>query len=181
MQVADAIHRSAATDGQIGHIKSLRRIVCVLAAQGQQVVDGNAKLFLCVPPQVLLDESRSEAVKAGGHRRVGREKIPRSRDGQSNFKGLSGLLHETAGAFQHGKGRVPFIQMTDFRLDAQRNKQSPAADPEQQLLLQSQLRTTAVQLARNPTMRGEVCGVVAVQQVQLDSADLNLPARSQTE
>jgi hypothetical protein len=29
---------------------------------------------------------------------------------------------------------MPFIEMTDFRLDAQRAKQSPSANPEQQLL-----------------------------------------------
>ena len=116
-----------------------------------------------------------ETVKAGGHRRVGGEKVPRSRDGQRDVEGLCGLLHETAGAFQHRKSRMPFIQMTDFRLDAKRTKQSPAADSEQQFLLEAQLRSAAIQLAGNPAMRGEVRRVVAVQQVKLYSADLNLP------
>jgi hypothetical protein len=83
---------------------------------------GNAKLFLGVPTEVLLDESRIEAVKAGSHRSVGGEKVARSRDGQRDIEGLRGLLHETAGALQHGKGRMPFIQVADFRLDAQRTK-----------------------------------------------------------
>jgi hypothetical protein len=35
-------------------------------------------------------------------------------------KGCAVLLHEIAGALQHGEGRMSFIQVTDFRLDAQR-------------------------------------------------------------
>jgi hypothetical protein len=82
---------------------------------------------LRVPSEVLLDEGRSETIKAGGHRRVGGEEVSRSRGGQRDFEGLPGLFHETAGALQHGEGRMPFIQMTDFRLDAQRasNRQPP--------------------------------------------------------
>ena len=75
--------------------------------------------FSCgIPAEVLLDEGRSETVKAGGHRRVGGEEVPRSRDGQRDFEGLPGLFHEAAGALQNGEGRMPFIQVTDFRLDA---------------------------------------------------------------
>ena len=101
-------------------LKLLRRVVRVLAAQGQQIVECDAELLLGIPTEVLLDEGRSETVKAGGHCRVGGEEIPRSRDGQRDFEGLPGLFHETPGALQHGKGRMPFIQMTDFRLDAER-------------------------------------------------------------
>ena len=53
-----------------------------------------------VTAEVLLDEGRSEAVKAGGHRRVGGEEIAGPRDRQRDFEGLPGLLHETAGALQ---------------------------------------------------------------------------------
>src|SRR5213593_2019400 len=106
---------------------------------------------------------------------MGSEEVPRSSDRQRDFEGLRGLLHETAGALQHGKGRMPFIQMTNFGLNAKRAKQSPSADPEQQFLLEAQLRAAAVQLAGNPSMSGEVRGVVAVQQVKLRSADLDLP------
>ena len=74
-------------------------------------------------------------VEAGRHRGVGGEEIARSRDGQRHLERLAGLFHEAAGALQHREGRVPFIEMTDFRLQAERPKQSPATDPEQQLLL----------------------------------------------
>ena len=93
---------------------------------------GDAELLLGIPTEVLLDESRSEAVKAGGHRRVGGEEVPRSRDGQRDFERLPGLFHESPGAFQNGERRMPFIQVADFRLDAERVEQPPSADPEQQ-------------------------------------------------
>ena len=89
-----------------------------------------AELLLGITAEVLLDESRSETIKAGGHCRVGGEEVACSRGGQCDFEGLRVLLHETAGAFQHGKGRMPFIQMTDFRLDAECGEQPPAANPE---------------------------------------------------
>ena len=73
-----------------------------------------------VAAEVLFDESGSETVKARGHRRVGGEEVPRSRDGQRDVKRLPGLFHEIAGALQNGEGRMPFIEMTDFRFDAKR-------------------------------------------------------------
>src|SRR5204863_9893840 len=106
---------------------------------------------------------------------MGSEEVPRTSDGQRDFEGLRGLLHETAGAFQHGKGGMPFIQMTNFRPNAKRTKQAPSANPEQQFLLEAQLRPTAIQLARNPSMNREVRRVIAVQQIKLRSADLDLP------
>ena len=134
MQAAHAIHRPAAADRQIGHVETFGRVVRILAAQGQQIVEGNAEFLLRITAEVLFDESRSETVKAGGHRRVGGKKIPRPRGGQRDFKGLRVLLHETAGAFQDREGRMTFIQVTDIRLDAERarataSRQSPAAFP----------------------------------------------------
>jgi hypothetical protein len=39
---------------------------------------------------------------------------------------------------------MPFIQVTDFRLDAERAEQPPSADPEKQLLFESQFRAAAI-------------------------------------
>src|ERR1039458_3146835 len=75
MQATHAIHRSAAADGQIGHVETLRRVVRILAAQSQQIAEGNAEFLLCITAEVLLDEGRSETVKAGSHRRVGGKEI----------------------------------------------------------------------------------------------------------
>ena len=78
----------------------------------------NAEFLLRIPAEVLLDEGRSETVKARSHRRVGGKKVPGTRDGQRDFEGLPVFFHETSGTLQDGKGRMPFIQVTDFRLDA---------------------------------------------------------------
>ena len=111
----------------------------------------------------MLDEGRSETVKAGGHCRVGGEEIPRSSDGQRDLERLRRLLHKGVGTFQYGKGRVPLIEMTDFRLNAQRAEQPPAADPQEQLLLETQLRATAIQLAGDASMRRVIRSVVAIE------------------
>ena len=130
MQAAHAIHRPAAPDRQIGHVETLRRIVRILAAQGQQIVECYAELLLGITTQVLLDETRRETVKAGGHCRVRGEQVPRSRGGQRDLERLCCLLHETAGALQHGEGRMPFVQVTDVWLDPKRGQEPPSADPE---------------------------------------------------
>ncbi len=106
---------------------------------------------------------------------MGGEQIARSRYGQCNFEGLPGRLHETARPFQHGERSMAFIQMTDFRLDAECGKQPPSADPKYQLLHQAQIGPAAVKLAGNPAVRRVVCRIVAVQQVKLHPPDLNLP------
>ena len=138
-------------------------------------MERDAELVLGIPTEVLLDEGRSETVKTGGHRRVGGKEVARSRDGQCDFEGLPGLFHEGSSPFQHGEGGMPFIQVADFGLDAERIEQAPSADPEDQFLLEAQLRPASVKLAGNPSMSREVRRVIAVQQVQLHSADLDLP------
>ena len=70
---------------------------------------------------------------------------------------------------------MPFIQVTDFRLDAECGEQPPAANPKQHFLQEAQLRSAAIQLAGNPAVSGEVRRVIAVQQVKLHPTNLNLP------
>ena len=123
----------------------------------------------------MFDESRSEPVEPGGHCGVRGEEVPRARGSQRDFEGLPGLFHEGVRAFQDGERRVPFIQMADLRVDAERAEQPPSADPEEQFLLEAQLRPAAIQLAGDPPMSGGVRRVIAVQQVQLHPADLDLP------
>ncbi len=70
---------------------------------------------------------------------------------------------------------MPLVQMTNLRLDPERAQQPPSADPEQHLLLEAQLRAAAIELARDSSMRGEIRGVIAVQQIKLHPAHLHLP------
>ncbi len=80
---------------------------------------GDAKSFLCVSTEVLFDQVGSETIETGGHGGMCGEQVSRSRDGQRDLEWLSGFFHETASTFQHGEGRMSFVQMTDFRLECQ--------------------------------------------------------------
>ncbi|HEY5475172.1 MAG TPA: hypothetical protein VIK11_00530 [Tepidiformaceae bacterium] len=70
---------------------------------------------------------------------------------------------------------MPFIQVADFWLDAERREQSPSANPEQDFLLEAQLRPTSVKFAGNASVGRVIRYVIAVQQVQLYATHLNLP------
>ena len=59
MQATHAIHGSASTNGEIGHVETLRRVIRILAAQGQQIVECYAEFLFRIPSEVLFDESRS--------------------------------------------------------------------------------------------------------------------------
>src|ERR1019366_1045712 len=142
-----------------------------LATESEQIGECQAELLLGVTAEVLFDERRSEAVEASSHCRVRGEQVPRSGDGQRDFEWLPGLLHEAERALQDGEGRVPFIQVTDLGLDAERPEQAPSADPEQEFLLQAQLRAAAVELAGDGSMGRNVRRIIAVQQVELHPAD----------
>ena len=107
---------------------------------------------------------------------MGRKKIPGARGSQCHFKGLAGLFHEVAGAFEYGKCRVTFIQMTHFRFDPESTKQTPSAYPKQDFLLETQFGPTAVELACDSPVNGEIRGVVTVQEVKLQPAKLNIQA-----
>ena len=94
---------------------------------------------------------------------------------QGDIEGLPRRLHEAAGPLQYGERRVAFIQMADLRCDAERGEQSPAADAEHQLLQNAQIGSPAIKLAGDTAKGWVVGGVVAVEQVKLRPADLDLP------
>ena len=109
MQATHSIHGSASTNGEIGHVETLGRVIRILAAQGQQIVECYAEFLFCIPSEVLFDESGSEAIKSGSHSGVGSEDVSRSRDGQCAFKWLPGFFHKTASTLERSKGCMPFI------------------------------------------------------------------------
>ena len=88
MQAAHAIDLPAPANCQIRHVERLRRVVRVLAAKSQQIMERNAELLLGVSAEVLLDEGRRETVKARRHRRVRSEEIAGSSRGQRHVEGL---------------------------------------------------------------------------------------------
>ena len=56
---------------------------------------------------------------------------------EGNIKGLAGLIHKASGTLEHGKASMPFIEMADFRLDAEAFEQAPAANPKHRFLPQA--------------------------------------------
>ena len=70
---------------------------------------------------------------------------------------------------------MAFIQVTDFRIDAQRVQQPPSANAQEHLLHQAQFRPAPIQFAGDPAMSGKVRRVIAVQEIKFHSPDLDLP------
>src|SRR5262245_44295219 len=70
---------------------------------------------------------------------------------------------------------MPLVQVQHFGRKAQNREQSPARQPQYDLLLKPGLGTTAVQLAGDTAVRGEIRGVVGIEQVQLGSSHPRLP------
>src|SRR5207237_5952340 len=95
VQAAHAIYGPASADRQMRHTEMLRRVSWILTPQRKQVVGRDAELLPRVIAQRAFDKGRSETVETGSHRRVGRKEIARSRNRQSDFERLAGLLHET--------------------------------------------------------------------------------------
>ena len=70
--------------------------------------------------QMLPDQIRREAIKAGFHRGVGRKEIAGPGHLERHLKRLPGRLHEIQGSFQYGEGGVAFIQVANFGIQSQR-------------------------------------------------------------
>src|SRR5664279_313867 len=111
MQTTHAIHRATPANGQIGHVESFRSVVGIPTSKAQQSIACYAEFLLGIASEVLPDQRGIEAVETGRNSRMGGEDISGARGGERNFKGLTSFLHEIAGPFEHGEGRMPFIQM----------------------------------------------------------------------
>ncbi len=70
---------------------------------------------------------------------------------------------------------MPFVQVADFRFDTERGEQPPAANPEDHLLHQALIRRAPVKLTGYSPVRRVVRRIVAVQEVKLHTAHLDLP------
>src|SRR5450755_678053 len=109
MQTTDAVDCRATADCEIGHIEALRSVLWVLAPQGEQILKRDTQLLTGVVAECVSDETRSKAVEAGWHGRVGSEEITRACGGQRNIKRLPAGCHKTSCSFQHSERRVSFI------------------------------------------------------------------------
>ena len=88
-------------------------------------------------------------------------------------------LDEIADALQHDEGRVPFVEVEDRRLDAERLQRADAADAEDDFLLHAGFAVAAVQARRQLAVPRRVLLEIGVEQVQLHAADPHAPDRDE--
>ena len=75
------------------------------------------------------------------------KRLPGSGGGERLLEVDAVVLHVAAGPLEDGEGGVALVEMADLGLDAQRAQHPPAADAEDDLLLQPHLGAAAVELA----------------------------------
>ena len=161
VQTAHAVDRSARPDGQEGHVE---RLSIRIGPESEDPVHIGPQL-LDVFAEVLPDEAQGEPIEARLDGGVGGEQVAGSRRAQRFFEPDSVVFHVAPRPLEDGKGGVALVQMADLRLDAERSQYPPAADAEDELLLQPHLRATTVELAGDASVDGAVQEVVRVEQV----------------
>ncbi len=99
-----------------------------------------------------------------------------SRDiNQCVVKGRAVIRHPLSHRLQGGKGTMAFIQVQDSRGDAHGLHRSITTDAQDQLLSDARPLVAAVQTAGQGTIFRSVSLDIAVQQVQLDTANIHPP------
>ena len=119
--------------------------------------------------------AEGEPIETGFDRRMGGEEVAGARDREGDVERHAVVLHEAPRPFQHGEGGVPFVELADLGLQPEGPQQAPAADAEDDLLEQAQLRAAAVELAGDAPQGRRIRGVVRVEQVECGAANLHLP------
>src|SRR5206468_7753837 len=64
VQAAHAVDRTAAPDGEIRHVEWLVRVVRILPAEREEIVQRDAETFLGILADEALEEGRGEAIEA---------------------------------------------------------------------------------------------------------------------
>ena len=175
MQSADTVDCSAATHRQIRHVERFEVIVRILAAQRQQIPQADIQRIGRIARQILLHQRGCEPIETGGYCGMRGEHVARARRDQRRIEWHAIVEHEHARAVQYGQRGMPFIQMAHIGAQIQGIEQAPAADAEHDLLLQPKLGAAAIELAGDATACGVIRNVIAVEQVQLQAADPDLP------
>ena len=145
----------------------------VAPAEGHELVEGHAALGR-ERAEVALHQLLGEAVDARRDRRVGRE------DG-ARAHGLDGLVEaQTAGhqlprPLQPEEAGVALVGVEHLRVEAEGLQRPHPTDAEEDLLADAVLGVAAVEPVGDGPALGGVAVHVAVEQVQLDAADVGAP------
>ena len=124
---------------------------------------------------MLFDQTRVEAVMAGGHRRVRREDhfARNARHGLVEIQAF--LLHAAANRFEHRKSAVPFVQVQHAGRDAHGLQRAEAADAQQQFLADSNAPIAAVEPRSQFAILRRISFDVRIEQQQIAASHLHAP------
>src|SRR5260370_20703597 len=140
VQLTYAVNGSANAKGEIGHVERLGQICAVTPPESEQVLERDGKLFVRVRPKVLFHQVRRKTVEARINGCMGCEKIAGTSYGQGQIERSFVVGHVRPGSLKNAKRGVPFIQMTNLRLQAQSTQKPPPSTTQDKLLLQAQYR-----------------------------------------
>src|SRR5215469_769204 len=172
---AHSVHSRAAAQREVCHVERLAIVGRVESSEREEVTKADSQNPGRAFREVNPDQIGIEAIESCGNRRVRREEIAGARHGERGVKRLPRRLHEIVRSFDHGKRRMSLIQMADLGFQPEPPQQPPAANSQDQLLLEAKFRPTAVKFAGNTTHRGRIGGIVTVEQVEPYPTDVGQP------
>ncbi len=144
------------------------------AAQAHQLLMRNAQL-ITERTEMLFHQTAVKAVVAGGHGRVRGEDSVLCDFANGVVKRHAVFFHPFADSLECGKSAVTFVQVVHTRRDAHGAERLDAADAEDQLLANAGAMITAIKSAGKLAIFGTALFDIAIEQVQIDAADLNVP------
>ena len=174
VQLGDAVARAAQPKGEHGQAQRLVVVVRVLAAEGEELLPGQAQPGPIVL-EVLVDQPGLEGVVAGRDGGVGGEHVRRRHRLAGRLEGDAPLLHQNADALEAEEGGVALVHVEHVGLDAQELQGPHPAYAEENLLADPHFLVAAVELAGDLAILGRVLRHVGVQQVQGDPAHADVP------
>ncbi len=184
VQAADTETERGPALRQISHVERLVLVQGIDAAQPQNVVRRHAPAVRFasaerqVPAQkrqVLAQQAGRKRIETGRHRRVGGEDIAGARRPQRLPESQIRLDGEVTRPLDDGECRMSFVDVADLGIRMECLDDAPAADAKHDLLHQSCLASTAIELCRYAAVGRAVERIVAVQQIELHVPDGRLP------
>ena len=177
VKFANTIDPAAAADSEIGHIKGIAKgIAGAFGSHFQQVLERDAEFLLSILMEILVHELGIKTVEARGDRGVGGEQISWAGNGQRKLEGHLVIFHVAACTFENGERSMAFVQVAHLGLQADSPQQTPAADTQDDLLLEPHFRVTAIEFAGNAALGSVVGEIVGVQKIEFVPAHADFPA-----
>ena len=172
VQLADGVGRAGGADRQRGHVE-LHAAAVVVGAEREESIAVRAERAPAAG-EMLLDQAERKRVVSGRHRRVRREHR-RLANLLERVVEARALLDQIADALQDDEAGVPFVEVKDAGIDAERLERAHAADAEDDLLLDAGLAIAAVEARRQLAIPRRVLLEAGVEQVERDAAEPHPP------